>query len=131
MMLLSRLISILLLALFGLPFVSPLFAVGQQPGARLPACCRRNGQHHCAAGMGEMAQLSAHRPQLQNTPAKCPYRSAFLVAAPPPVLAPSIGAVISAPPISRSAVSVPLERTRRTSHDRSCPKRGPPAIQPA
>jgi hypothetical protein len=45
--LLRRLLSVLLLAVFGLPVVSPFFAMSTTDVARLPACCRREGKHHC------------------------------------------------------------------------------------
>jgi hypothetical protein len=39
--------AMLLLALFGFSLISPsLFALGAD--SKLPACCTRNGKHHCA-----------------------------------------------------------------------------------
>ncbi|WP_141223934.1 hypothetical protein [Granulicella pectinivorans] len=43
-----RLLSILLLLAFGLPGVTPLFALSSAEGT-VPVCCRRAGAHHCAA----------------------------------------------------------------------------------
>lgn len=43
-----RLLCLVLLAVFGLPIVAPAFALGQDPDANLPVCCRRHGKHHCA-----------------------------------------------------------------------------------
>ena len=44
----KRLLAILLLLALGLPGVAPLFAfsIGEAQN-KLPACCRRNGAHHC------------------------------------------------------------------------------------
>lgn len=54
MMEVRRCISMLLLLLFGLPFVSSLVAAsGLTPDAGVPACCRRNGVHHCTMSMAE------------------------------------------------------------------------------
>ncbi len=52
-----RLASIALLLLTGLPLIAPLFAWGGVADAAswLPACCRRNGAHHCAMSAGELA----------------------------------------------------------------------------
>src|ERR1700761_7365468 len=68
---LRRLLSILMLAVFGLPFVAPLFAMGATNEASLPACCRRNGEHRCALNT---AGRIAEQQREWGTPAKkCPY----------------------------------------------------------
>jgi hypothetical protein len=61
-----RLLSLLLLAAFGLPFVAPAFALGQEIESSLPACCRRHGAHHC---MGNMAAVPGNS---QTFSARCP-----------------------------------------------------------
>jgi hypothetical protein len=44
----KRLLAILLLLALGLPGVEPLFALSLgDVENKLPACCRRNGVHHC------------------------------------------------------------------------------------
>jgi hypothetical protein len=43
----SRLLSTTLLLVFSFPLIAPLFALGGAASLRLPACCRRNGAHHC------------------------------------------------------------------------------------
>src|ERR1041384_748053 len=40
--------AILLLALFSFPLISPA-VLASDARAKLPACCRRDGQHHCTA----------------------------------------------------------------------------------
>jgi hypothetical protein len=42
-----RFLVILLLAFTSLPLASPLLAMATSDDASLPACCRRNGEHHC------------------------------------------------------------------------------------
>lgn len=42
---------VLLLVAFSLSLISPLLLAGQQK--ELPACCRRDGKHHCAKQMGQ------------------------------------------------------------------------------
>lgn len=45
-----RVLASVLLLLFSLALASPLFA--SDPESNLPACCRRNGKHHCNMRMG-------------------------------------------------------------------------------
>lgn len=63
-----RLASISLLAVFMWLLVAPAF--GPDAEANLPACCRRNGKHHCA--MRWMAQRDAGFPGLTTVSEKCP-----------------------------------------------------------
>ena len=46
-----RILSLVLLAAFGLPAVAPALTLGQDIEASLPACCRRHGVHHCMGSM--------------------------------------------------------------------------------
>ena len=62
-----RATSILLLLLFSFPLITPLFASAQE--SNLPACCRRNGAHHCL-GMADMVHSNQNRPSLHE---RCPY----------------------------------------------------------
>src|SRR5689334_11727891 len=41
-----RTLALLLIALFSLSLLTPLFAADERQ--ELPACCRRDGQHHCS-----------------------------------------------------------------------------------
>ncbi|MGH9596895.1 MAG: hypothetical protein ACRD3K_08875, partial [Edaphobacter sp.] len=68
-----RLLSIALLAVFGLPFVSPLFALTATSDANLPVCCRRNGRHHCMMSAEERATLSPDTQAFNAPPERCPY----------------------------------------------------------
>lgn len=45
-----RILSFVLLAAFGFPVVAPVLALGQDVESALPACCRRDGAHHCSMG---------------------------------------------------------------------------------
>ena len=54
---LKRLVAILLFAATLLPFALPGLALAQEDGSGLPACCRRQGAHHCAMRMGERDQM--------------------------------------------------------------------------
>ncbi len=44
-----RLLAIVLLWALGLPMATPLFAAALNQDTGLPACCRRNGVHHCSS----------------------------------------------------------------------------------
>jgi hypothetical protein len=67
-------LSIFLVVFFGLGPLSATLEAGDNSG--LPACCRRNGAHHCAIAM----QNSAAKPRAQSdstpsasAPLTCPY----------------------------------------------------------
>jgi hypothetical protein len=124
----QRLLSILLLAVFGLPVVSPLFVLGAEGDASLPACCRRNGKHHCMAGMGEHSALPSHDPQFRAPAEKCPYYPQALVSAHPDVYNASKADEIFASLVSHSGGIAQTEAKWHISHDRSRQKRGPPTI---
>ena len=126
--LLRRLISILLLAVFGLPFVLPILAMGQDAEAGLPACCRRNGKHHCMMSMDARGKLVVrHDPQVKAPVEKCPYCPTLIVPAQPnPLAEPTIAAAIFGDLVSHPTGFAQTEALRRISRQRSNQKRGPP-----
>ena len=65
-----RLLAISLLLLFNLPLVSPLLAQAATSDANLPACCRRNGAHHCNMQMPSAS--ASNDPAFTSIPEKCP-----------------------------------------------------------
>lgn len=64
-----RLLTLVLLAFFNAPLMTPLFALALSSDANLPACCRRNGAHHCAM---QMAQSESNDPAFTSVPERCP-----------------------------------------------------------
>jgi len=120
------------LALFLLAVLSfPLIAAGLYPSAdaQLPACCRRDGRHHCAMSdeSERMAQPSSGPAVRANQP-KCPYYPAATSITGDPNVAilrdsPAIlySLVHQAPALVHAAprYRIPFSRTRQ--------KRGPPA----
>jgi hypothetical protein len=58
-----RVLAIGLLSLFSLSLIPPS-AFASDPEAGLPACCRRNGKHHCTLA----TQGSSSGPTLQTSP---------------------------------------------------------------
>jgi hypothetical protein len=126
--LLRRLLSILLLVVFGLPVVSPLFALSTTEAARLHACCRREGKHHCmdsVAGQGNLRRSGTKF----NAPAdKCPYGPSVVTATRNELLAPPIGDAVFALLVSHPSGVMQTESIQRISRDRSRQKRGPPVL---
>ena len=123
-----RLISILLLACFGLPLTLSMLAMGQNREAGIPACCRRDGKHHCMMSMAERGTLASDNPQFKAPAQRCPYCPRSVAPAQPNLFA----APTRADAIYRNVVSHPTgvaqtESRRRISLDRSRQKRGPPA----
>jgi hypothetical protein len=117
-----RTLASLLLTLFSLPLLAP--ALASIPDAsQLPACCRRNGKHHCAMNM-EVGNIP---PGSSIVSEKCPYspfgHSPFLQ---PHAFAP-IGTLSSFGRATGPLSAVRAAETGyRISADRTRQKRGPP-----
>jgi hypothetical protein len=128
--LVRKLLSILLLAFVGLPAISPFFASTTQDEASLPACCRRNGKHHCMMSMGERQKLAdSQGPQFAAPMDKCPYcpSMATLVTGSSLFLPPSANAGFAGL-VSHPAGIAQTESKLRISRTRSRQKRGPPVV---
>jgi hypothetical protein len=65
-----RALALLLLAVVGSPLITPLLLAGSR--AELPACCRRDGKHHCGMG-GVAGDASLETPSLKSFQPKCPF----------------------------------------------------------
>ena len=93
--------------------------------SRLPACCRKNGKHHCA--MPEDAP-SAHAAETSvSAPACCPsFPSALASATETFAALPSTGAASLTFSAERSATQARIE-IARASDRRVQPLRGPPS----
>ncbi len=98
-----RLLAIALFFLVSFPLISPLFALTGGPQANLPACCRRNGAHHC---MGTMRMPDSADQTIK--------------------LAPPAAALLFAEVVGHPAVRPQVQARARVSLDRSRHKRGPP-----
>ena len=125
-----KLLSILLLALFGLPFVSPLFALSGDAEGSLPACCRRGGAHHCAMMMGDRGDDGFTR----GCGSVLRRRSVLTVRG----LVSSVHRDVMSMPVQADGLFASLmthpagvaqtESKWRISRDRSRQKRGPPSL---
>jgi len=125
---LRRFLSIALLAVLGLPLFSPLLALSAGNENNLPACCRRNGKHHCMMSMAEKISLGSREQESWAPLDSCPY-------CPTAVLMwhhsdPSVprAVAISAGLVSHPALQAQTESKRRIARERSRHKRGPPSL---
>jgi hypothetical protein len=124
---LRKLFSILLLALFGLPLASPLFALGNDAEMRVPACCRRAGAHHCT-GMAERGAMQEDKAHFKAPAERCPYSPGTVAAGHLDLLGLTTSATLaSALQVHPSGV-IQTESKWRLSRSRSRQKRGPPAL---
>ena len=127
--LVRRLLAIAIVLILGLPAVSPLFALTGAGDPNLPACCRRDGKHHCM-GMAEMSSAIASTQTQASTATlteRCPFGSRSLPGTPHPDWTLRTSAAIFAGIVAHPSVSPQTESKRRISADRSRQKRGPPS----
>ncbi len=122
-----RLLAIALFFLVSFPLISPLFALTGGPQANLPACCRRNGAHHCMGTM-RMPDSADQTIKLASKPARCPAFPQFSSSIPHIQLAPPAAALLFAEVVGHPAVRPQVQARARVSLDRSRHKRGPPVI---
>ncbi len=120
-----RILAISLLLLFALPAIAPLFALGSNSDANLPACCRRNGKHHCSMSM-EMARALSSTTQAAAQPMKCPLYPRALTMAQHRDLSLHAAALIFAEAVAHPAIHLQTEARARVARDCARQKRGPP-----
>ena len=116
-----RLVSIVLLAIFaGNASVPALIA---NPDSGLPACCRRDGKHHCAMMEAiEKDTTSRYRPARSRC-AEYPKMTGGPIAGPPGAAASS---AVAGPAPCRLVRDTQPRALQCLSHSRSRQKRGPP-----
>jgi hypothetical protein len=118
-----RCLAIPMVLLFLLPLVSAMFGASDAE-AGLPACCRRDGKHHCAM----LAAPSSPDKGVGAIRGKCPYSPAALTVVILPSFAPSTAAAIFAGVVQHTSVAPQTDARGRVSYDRSRQKRGPPSL---
>jgi hypothetical protein len=121
-----KLLAIALLAVFGLPLVPPLLALGPTSDAGLPACCRRNGKHHCAKSAEESVKPPQGSQLFSATPEKCPSCPTSVAIIHGDAFAPPAAQAVYAGLIAHPAIVAQTESKLRISRGRSRQKRGPP-----
>lgn len=119
----QRLCATLLLALFGFPLIVPALVVASE--TQLPACCRREGKHHCGMASTSGAQDTSGA-RLRE---KCPYYPG--ISATPAfshTTLPNAEQVFFSGIVKHPAVHSQAEALQRISFSRSSQKRGPPTL---
>jgi hypothetical protein len=123
-----RLLSITLLLLFSLPLISPVLALAASSDANLPACCRRNGAHHCIMKMHQ-AESSGRGTQgttFSAIPQTCPAYPAIVTSVRHGELSFYTASPIFAEIVSHPSVKAQTQARARAALDRSRQQRGPP-----
>jgi hypothetical protein len=140
----QRLLSILLLMVLGIgPTISAVpanaFAGGLLAGMRaglsgqpdesqLPACCRRNGKHHCS--LSAQAALSGQSRETTVAASDCcPCNPQALDSTAPAFAAILNTVVVSSAAPSKLCSMAALPAAIRSTGQRTQPQRGPPATQ--
>jgi len=97
--------------------------------SNLPACCRREGKHHCGMAAQDMADVPSSGPAVDALRAKCPFFPSGGAVVPdsgPALPAGSQTAGVSI--VSQAAVPAQAEAGYRISFGRANHKRGPPSL---
>jgi len=68
-----RIVAGLVLSVMAWSFVAPMAMA--LTGNDVPACCRRNGKHHCMSGMSGLVGSNDKAPAFRTIPSRCPFRS--------------------------------------------------------
>jgi hypothetical protein len=116
-----RWLAIPMLCLFLLPLCSGFFG-DNAAEASLPACCRKDGKHHCAM----LAEQASDDKGMGAIREKCPCLPAALSILVLPSFAPTTAAAIFAGVVQHASVAPQTDARRRISYDRARQKRGPP-----
>ncbi len=112
-----------MLMLFGWLLTAPLFAPDAE--ANLPACCRRNGKHHCM--MQLMERYGAKDIGFTSVSEKCPSIPTSTGAVHAPTSKPEAGERFYAEVVFHPACAPQTEACSRIPFLRSHQKRGPPS----
>jgi hypothetical protein len=114
----------LLVVLFSLPLIAPAFASGPDD-SQLPACCRRDGKHHCAMQM-TVGNIPS---KLVTVSEKCPWapfnRCPLML---PHSFTPAAQHTVAGPAQGPALIVHAAEAGYRVSADRTRHKRGPPRL---
>jgi hypothetical protein len=121
-----RVLTFTLLLLFSLPLISPLLALTANSDANLPACCRRNGAHHCTRATHPTDPSTDAGINLSAIPQHCPAYPAVVTSARHSDLAFHASSLIFAGIVSHPTVRPQTHARARIALDISRQKRGPP-----
>jgi hypothetical protein len=102
---------------------------GKVDESRLPACCRRNGKHHCAMGSEASQTADSSGETTFSANDSCPFMPHALTSTAPSVAAIAASAAKSSALPSLLRVEHGVVTAAQMSDRRSWPKRGPPSSQ--
>jgi hypothetical protein len=138
---LRRLLAITLMLLFGLPMITLLFALDADAAMNLPACCRRDGKHHCMTmAMGGMKMASSgmsassdakdtgNRKTVAVVSERCPYGAQAMPGAVHRDWTLDVSSAVFAGIVAHPAGTPQTESKRRVASLRARHKRGPPML---
>jgi hypothetical protein len=116
-----------LTAFLALSVLLPYLSLLADSESNLPACCRRNGAHHCTM-MAEMARdFAGQGPAFRTAACRCPFQKALT-----PIgrltTYPAASATVYASVLSHPAVHLQTFVSGLISKSRSHQKRGPPFL---
>jgi hypothetical protein len=125
---LRRLFSLAILWVMLAPMISPLLlGAMQNSDAGLPACCRKDGKHHCTMTAVQRASLVSGLKNGFTAPAEnCPYTPRFLVQSHQAQFALDTSQSVFAGVASHPAAFPQTQAKYRISFRNSRQKRGPP-----
>lgn len=115
--------SALLCAFSGLSISPVIFS---DPQSNLPACCRRDGKHHCS--IMQMGERSTDGRDFTASARKCPLFPQVVPVAQRIQLYPVTTETCCGYPIQESAVPAQVETPHRSSPVRVQRERGPPQL---
>ena len=116
-------IAIVITLLFSWLIILP--AIAASPKSNLPACCRKNGKHHCSMNAKSATQGLAFAAIGEKCPC-CPQSTK--VSQLPFSGSHTVRSAVFAGLVSHPASSPQTEAAYRISYDRSRQKRGPPSL---
>lgn len=125
---LRKVLTLVLLVVFGLPLISPVFAAGADEDSGVPVCCRRSGSHQCMLSPAQRRALSSESGmELRKRGTPCPFRPQAMTAAHSVWATPAMSSAIFADLVKHPTGTAQTESKKRISENRSRQKRGPPA----
>lgn len=116
----------ILLAVLAPSFLVFASSPSSAPEDNLPACCRRDGNHHCAMMVAPERATAEH--QFGSIPAKCPFRDSVINASRAAAFVPTATTAAYAGLVSHPAHYEQAFANGRVSEARSHQKRGPPSF---
>lgn len=123
-----RIAGTILFAVLLVPVFLPFFAQRNNPDSQLPACCRRDGKHHCAMKMAAAMDEPSSDHTVKSASPACPYCPASTTVAPTVAFYPPAAAAFYASVVRHPAIHQQTAVNLLVAESRSHQKRGPPLL---